>query len=78
MRTVKEEKQDIIVEAIESAFFGGRCGCGKKDCKYGCGIAFEALEVWSDVKKTLIWLRDRTKYADHKEILEEMVRRLEK
>ena len=74
---IHDMKQDIITEAICAGPDGARCGCWQRECPRGCGFALEAIELWSDVKKTLKWLGKKTDNNDFAEIIDDLLERLE-
>jgi len=73
----KDEKQDIIKEALYASQYGKPCGCWKRDCDYGCGLTIEAIELWNDVKKTLRWLSKRVVDDERRYIITDLLKRLE-
>jgi hypothetical protein len=76
MATIHDDKLDIIEEAICAGPDGARCGCWSRECPRGCGFALEALDLWNDVKKTLVWLNKRIDNPDHREIVDDLIKRL--
>jgi hypothetical protein len=76
--TTGEQRQDIIEEAILASQDGKPCGCWEKKCSRGCGLSIEAIDLWNDVKKTLLWFQKKITNIDHKEIIDDLIRRLER
>jgi hypothetical protein len=77
------KKQDVIEEAICAGPDGARCGCWDRECPRGCGLAFEALDIWKDVRKTLTWLSKNLPnepspcHPDFREIVKNLIERIE-